>query len=256
MTGSTSSRTYLVSELADLARVTVRTLHHYDALGLLVPSARDPNGYRRYDQDDLLRLQQILVCREFGMPLERIRQLLDAPGFDRLQALVEQRAQIEKQIQGAHRILRSLDAAIETLKGESEMTPDQLFDGFNSQLYESEVKKRWGTTEAYKESSRRTSEYSKDDWHRIQSEDKELMERLAGLMDEGAQPTSRKARELALEHRLHIDRYYYPCSQEMHAQLAQMYTGDERFRANFDKYHSGLAAFLATAIQANLDDAS
>ena len=255
MTGNAADReSYLVSELAELTGVTVRTLHHYDHLGLLVPSQRSGKGYRRYSGDDLLRLQQILVCREFGMPLEKIRQMLDAPDYDRLEALIEQRRRVERRIQQATAILKSLDAAIRTLQGEKEMAPEELFEGFDPEEHTAEAEKRWGQTEAYKESARRTSQYGKDDWKRIQSEEKEQLNLMVSLMADGTAPSDSAATHIAEQLRLQIDRYFYPCSREMHAKLAEMYVADPKFTAHYEKHGKGLAAFLAAAIEANMTD--
>ena len=252
MTGDSNRTDYLVSELAELTGVTVRTLHHYDHLGLLVPSGRTRKGYRRYNDDDLLRLQQILVCREFGMPLEKIRQMLDAPDYDRLDALIEQRARVERKIQHASDILESLNAAIRTLQGETKMSPKDLFEGFDPSEHQAEAEKRWGDTEAFKESARRTSSYEEHDWKRIQNEEKEQLNRMVNLMAEGTAPSEPAATQIAEQLRLHIDRYFYPCSRETHAKLAEMYVSDPRFAAHYEKHGTGLAAFLSASIQANL----
>ena len=94
-------RTYQVKEVTSIAGISVRTLHYYDEIGLLVPSARSASGYRLYDDDDLLRLQQIIVSRELGLSLEEIRKSLDDPSFDRRQALLTQRAQLSQRAQQA-----------------------------------------------------------------------------------------------------------------------------------------------------------
>src|SRR5689334_2048585 len=111
----TTKRTYKVKEVARIAGISVRALHHYDEIGLLVPSGRTGAGYRLYDQDDLLRLQQIVIGRELGMPLEEIRRSLDEPGFDRRAALEKQRAELAVRAERATAMLRAVDQALAAL---------------------------------------------------------------------------------------------------------------------------------------------
>src|SRR5438552_18680098 len=175
-----AKRTYLVKEVAALSGVTVRALHHYDELGLLTPSGRSGGGYRLYDDDDLLRLQQILIGRELGLSLEEIRRSLDDPSFDRRRALVAQRAELEKRAQQAQAMLRAVDAAIALIDsrpsqdqnqptGET-MDMKQIFDGFEPAKFEAEAEQRWGDSDAFKESQKRTARYTKEDWQRLAAE--------------------------------------------------------------------------------------
>ncbi len=127
----------------------------------------------------------------------------------------------------------------------------EIFDGFAPEQYAEETKHRWGATEAYKESARRTKAYTDDDWRRIKAEDREILAQLADQLAQGTAPSDGAALEWAEKHRLHIDRWFYPCSHAMHTQLAEMYVTDPRFRATFEKYGEGLAEFLAESIRAN-----
>ena len=159
--------TYQVKELARLAGVTVRTLHYYDEIGLLRPSARSPAGYRLYDGDDLIRLQQILIGRSLGLPLAEIQRFLDRPGFDRLAALRAQREALVEQARSTDRMIRAVDRAIASLdgsaKGDFEMT--QLFDGFDPAEHQPEAERRWGNSDAYRESRRRSRDYTPEEWN-------------------------------------------------------------------------------------------
>ncbi len=249
-----------VNEVARIARVSVRTLHHYHAMGLLVPSARTKSGYRLYREEDLLRLQEILVGRELGMPLEAIKRSLDDPSYDRRAALEAQRRALSAQAERTTAMLRSVDAALAILSKEgdmnmavevSEQEMKALFEGFDPAEHEAEAASRWGTTAAYEESRRRTRGYGKADWERYKSEAEEILAEGARLLGTGAPPESAEATGLAERHRLSIDRWFYPCSREMHGRLADMYEADTRFRENIDRYGAGLTAWLAAAIRAN-----
>ena len=249
-----SDELHTVGEVAALARVTVRTLHHYDRIGLLAPSRRGDNSYRLYDYGDLERLRQILLLRELGFGLDAIGHLLDAAAYDRRRALLAQRELLRERQQRTDRIIRGVDRALTALEEGEPMDKAKMFDGledFDHERYEDEARERWGGTDAYKESARRTRRYSKDDWTRIKAEAEDVMARLAALLEEGAQAASGAARELAEEHRCHIDRWFYPCSHAMHAGLADIYTADPRFTEYFEKRDEGLAAFFREAILAN-----
>ena len=246
-----SDKTYRVKEVARLARVTVRTLHHYDSIGLLVPSGRTDSGYRLYSEDDLLRLQQILLGRELGLSLEQIRRTLDDPSVDREAMLLVHRDQLVKRFYDVAAMIRSVDQALETMKGGTDMEPEGLFEGFDPTEHQEEVRERWGDTNTYREAARRTKGYSREDWARIKSENKALMEALAAKLREGASTEDEEVVALAEKHRLHLDRWYYPCTHRMHAGLGEMYLSDERFTKTLARYGEGLAAFLAAAIRAN-----
>ncbi len=245
--------------MARIAGVSVRALHHYDEIGLLVPSSRTTAGYRIYNDEDLLRLQQILIGRELGMPLEEIKRSLDDPKFDRRAALERQRKEIAARAERAAAMLRAIDAALAALANKGEKTVKEmnenevsaLFDGFDPSQYEDEVKERWGSTDAYKKSAGRTSRYTKADWERYKAEADAIMTDAAQLFRSGVPADGDEAMAVAERHRLSIDRWFYPCAPEMHAGLADMYEADARFAENIDKYAPGLTNWLSAAIRAN-----
>jgi DNA-binding transcriptional MerR regulator len=242
---------YTVGELARLARISVRALHHYDEVGLVKPSGRTVAGYRQYTKKDLERLQQVLFYRELGFKLEDILKALDDPAFDRRKALVAQRALLAERVEQARALVALIDRTLRALDGETNMNDQDLFDGFDPAQYEEEAKQRWGHTDAYAESHRRTSQYTKDDWRRMGVEAAAINEALAKLSEDGVPPTDGRAMDLAENHRLLIDRWFYPCSSAVHLGLGDMYVADPRFAANYDKVRPGLAQYLCEAIHAN-----
>ena len=249
-----SEQLHTVGEVAALAGVTVRTLHHYDRVGLLVPSGRSENGYRLYEYGDLERLRQIRLLRELRFSLEAIGQLLDAPTHGRRSALEAQRDLLRERQERTERVIRGVDRALRAMEEETEMDRTEMFEGleeFDHEQYQDEVERRWGNTDAYKESMRRTRRYGRSDWDRIKAEGEAVVARLAGLMAGGAQAAGRAAMDLAEEHRCHIDRWFYPCSRGMHRNLAEMYTADPRFEEYFEKRAKGLAVFVRDATRAN-----
>jgi MerR family transcriptional regulator, thiopeptide resistance regulator len=247
-------RTYQVKDVTRIAGISVRTLHHYDEIGLLVPTARSPSGYRLYDDDDLLRLQQIIVARELGLSLEAIRKSLDDPGFDRRRALLTQRAQLTRRAQQAAEMIVAVDRALALMDArdkENSMDMKQLFNGFDSSKYEEEAKQRWGHTDAYNESTRRVQGYSAEDWQRFSAEQAGIYADAVAALQAGKPPDGPEAMAIAERHRLSIDRWFYPCSAEMHSALALGYEQDPRFAENIDKHGAGLTPYLVAAIRAN-----
>ena len=246
------ARTYRVKEVAELARVSVRALHHYDEIGLLVPSARSSNGYREYDEDDLARLQQILLGRELGLSLEEIRRTLDDPSFDRERALRDQRQALSDQLARTNRMLRAIDDALAAIskRGTHPMDAKTWFDGFEPEEYEAETEARWGTTDAYAESKRRTARYSTEDWLRFKTEQGAIYADLAKALADGCAPADERVLAIVDRHRDAIERWFYPCTRARHAALAKLYESDARFRANIDVHGDGLTDFLVAAIRA------
>ena len=252
------AKTYQVKELARLTGVTVRTLHYYDEIGLLRPSARSPAGYRLYDGDDLIRLQQILIGRSLGLPLAEIQRFLDRPGFDRLAALRAQRQALVEQAQATDRMIRAVDRAIARLDGsaQGDFEMKELFDGFDPAEHRPEAERRWGGSDAYVESTRRTADYTAEDWKTLKAEQDRIYADAAAALASGAAPNSDEAIAIAERHRLSIDRWFYPCSPFRHRGLAEMYEADARFRENIDRHGEGLTTFLAAAIRANTESAA
>jgi DNA-binding transcriptional MerR regulator len=249
---------FTVGELSRLTGLTVRALRHYDEIGLVRPSQRSAAGYRLYDDDNVLRLQQVAVLRELGVPLDEIGPALDAT-TDRAALLRKHRGALSERRTRIDAMLAAVDRALEALathdeKGRSVMQPEDfqaLFDGFNPADHEDEVRTRWGSTEAYKESANRTRTYGKPEWEEIHREADAVNVRLRELMQQGAAVTDPAVRAAVEDHRRHIDRWFYPCSLEMHRGLGEMYVADPRFTANLDKVAPGFARFLRDAIAAS-----
>ncbi len=245
-----------VGELSRISGVTVRTLHHYDEIGLVVPSQRTNANYRLYSDEDVLRLQQVLVFRELGMPLDEIAGVLDdATNANRAELLRRHREALVEKRGKLDAMLVAVDHAIDVLeKGTPMMTSDdfkKMFDGFDPAEYEQEAEQRWGNTDAYKESQRRVKSYGKAEWEQIGKEAAAINTRFLELMREGAAPTDPRVQAVVEDHRAHISRWFYECSKQIHKGLGQLYVGDPRFTKNIDKAGPGLAQFMSDAIAAS-----
>lgn len=245
---------YTVGEVARLAGVTVRTLHHYDQIGLLSPGRRGGAGYRRYGEPELERLQQILAYRRLGFPLEEIATMLASPASDPLGHLKRQHALLQERIGHLRRMVEAIEHAMEAYQMGIQLTPEERFDvfgDFDPDEYTVEAEQRWGGTDAYRESQRRTASYTKDDWQRIKTDSDAVYRALAEAMTAGVPAESSRATDLAERHREQISRWFYDCSYEIHRGLGELYVTDQRFTASIDRYAPGLATYLRDAIVAN-----
>jgi DNA-binding transcriptional MerR regulator len=243
-----------VGEVAALAGVTVRTLHHYDRIGLLSPSGRTTAGYRQYAPADLDRLHQVLLYRELGFPLEEVATLLDDPSADPEAHLRRQHRLLRDRLERTSAMVAAVEKEMEARSMGISLTPEERFelfgDGF-SEEYEAEAEQRWGDTEAWAQSQRRTSAYTKEDWVRIKEEGAEVERRFAEALRSGVPADSPEAMDVAEEHRQQIQRNFYDCPPAMHAGLGRMYVEDERFTAHYEQIAPGLAQYVSTAVQAN-----
>ncbi|WP_030845959.1 MerR family transcriptional regulator [Streptomyces sp. NRRL S-475] len=245
---------YSVGQVAGFAGVTVRTLHHYDDIKLLVPSERSHAGHRRYSDADLDRLQQILFYRELGFPLEEVAALLDDPDADPRAHLRRQHDLLTARIEKLRKMAAAVEHAMEARTMGLNLTPEEKFEVFGGkdpEQYAEEVEERWGDTDEYADSQRRTASYTKEDWKRIQAEAADWGERYGALMSAGERPTGEAAMTLAEEHRQHIRTWFYECTYDIHRCLGEMYVSDERFKAFYDALRPGLAEHLRDAIAAN-----
>lgn len=250
--------TYSVGQVAELAGVTVRALHHYDRIGLLRPSDRTEAGYRLYTAGDLERLQQILFYRELGFSLENIGEILRVPDLDPADHLRRQHQLLRERIERLQRMVTAIEYTMEVHRMGISLTPEERFEVFGDwspEDYADEADERWGHTDAYAESQRRVSHYNKEDWLRIKAEGADLDRRFASALAARLTPDSEQAMEVAEAHRQQISRNFYECSYEMHRGLADMFVADPRFRARYEEIAPGLAEFAAAAIRANADTA-
>ncbi len=243
-----------VGDVARLAGVTVRALHHYDEIGLLSPGGRTASGHRRYDEADLQRLQQLLFYRELGFGLDQVAELLDRPDADPVEQLSRQHALLEER---AARLAAMADAVARTIQARKtgvSLTPEEMFEvfaDFDPSQYADEAEERWGRTQAYQQSQARTSQYTKDDWVRLQAEAAEVNGRFAAAMAAGLAPDSTEAMDAAEAHRRQISRNFYDCGYDIHRGLAQMYVEDERFTKTYEDVAPGLARYVHDTVLAN-----
>jgi len=250
----TAAGIYSVGRVADLSGVTIRTLHHYDEIGLLSPGGRSDAGYRVYEDSDLERLQRILFYRELGFTLKEISTIIDDPNTDSMGHLRRQRGLLVERIERLGAMVDAVDYEMEARKMDIKLRPEERFEvfgDFRPEDHAEEAERRWGDTDSYKESNRRVSKYTKEDWLTLKAEAEDVQNRLAAAFESGLAPDNEEAMAAAEAHRQHISRWFYECTYEIHCGLTDMYVSDERFRSNYDTQTPGLAAYIKEAAHAN-----
>lgn len=251
---------YPVGAVARLAGVSVRTLHHYDRIGLLTPSGRNAAGYRIYTLPDLKRLQQILFYRALGFTLDDVAKILAGPGQDAAAHLRRQHRLLREQISRRRGMLAAIEKELEAGKMGIALTPEEQLEIFSTDKvsgeWAAEAEQRWGGTGAWTQSQRRATAYTKQDWLEIQAEADAINRGFAAAMTAGTPAADPRAMDLAERHRQHITRWFYDCTYEMHRGLAEMYVADERFTQTYDAIAPGLARYTHDAVLANADRAT
>lgn len=243
------ARAYTVQQLADLAGVSVRTLHHYDQIGLLKPSGRTPAGYRLYRQPELLRLQQILFYKGLDVSLEAIRQILDNPAFDPVAALQEHRRKLEHEAERVTQLLHTIDKTILKLtENDMELSDAELYEGFTqeqAERYPREAREIYDP-KLVEISEQRVRKMSKGEWQAVKAEGDALTRQLAELMDRD--PGDPQVQQGIARHHAWIEQFY-PASAELYRGLGQLYVENPEFTATYDRYRPGLAEFIRAGIE-------
>jgi MerR family transcriptional regulator, thiopeptide resistance regulator len=245
---------FTVGEAARLSGVSVRTLHHYDEIGLLVPNGRSGAGYRLYSAEDLRRLRQILLYRELDFSLDEIAEMLADPAAGTDDHLRRQHRLLRARKDRATALLSAVEREMEARKMGIALTPEEQLEIFGTDKmgeYEAEAEQRWGDTDAWQQSRRRTAAYTKADWIKIKAEADANIGGFAETLRMGAPADGALAMDLAEAHRRHISRWFYECDPAMHRGLAELYISDPRYIASYDEIEPGFSHYVHDAILAN-----
>lgn len=237
-----------VKQLARTAGITPRTLHYYDEIGLLKPTRVGENGYRYYGDDALLRLQQILLYRELDMPLEGIREILGRRDFDVPAALERHKGELRRRIQRLERLLGTVNATIDHLKGKSTMSTEGLFNGFSEEQqaeYEKEAAQKYDP-QVVKASNKKWKNYTPAEKQAVLAEGNAVYTAFLQSMPAGA--GSPEAQACVERWRRHMDSFWTPNLEQLLG-LADLYNEDPRFKANYDRLDPGLAEFVRAAVK-------
>jgi DNA-binding transcriptional MerR regulator len=241
---------YTVKQLATLGGVSARTLRYYDSIGLLKPSAYGDNGYRHYDDEAVLRLQQIRFYRELDFNLKAIAAIMADPRFDVLNALQAHRQALETRHGQLEQLIQTVDNTILHLKGVLPMSDKKaLFAGFDEEQqkeYEKEAEQRWGNTPAWAESQRRWKHYTAEQKEQIFAKGNEIHQRILENMAKGhASPAVQQA---IADWYQHLGNFYQP-NLEILRGLGHVYAEDPRFRATYESMHADMPDFMRAAIE-------
>jgi DNA-binding transcriptional MerR regulator len=237
---------YTVKTVSEMAGVSIRALHYYDAIGLLHPAGATEAGYRLYSEADMRRLQQILFYRELEFELREIAVILDGPGFDPKEALKSHRKVLRARKARLQALIQTIDRTLESLERGTHVEDKDLFDGFDPARYEDEARQRWGDTPAWKESEKRTRGYTKEDWAAIRKENREIVQAIAARMGKG--PSDPEIQRLVQRYRDHLNNRCYTCTWEIFRGLADGYVEDPRFTATWERIKPGMARFMQSAM--------
>lgn len=246
---------YAVSEVAAMAGVSVRTLHHYHEIGLLRPACVGENNYRYYGREELLRLQQILIHRELGIPLAEIGAILDAPGFDRLTALKSQRERIAQEAARSAEMLRTIDLTIAELEGDRAMKDTELYSGMvdptKQAEYEAWLEQKYGPEirEGIETSRRKMESLSQAEKDAMMSELKDIEQQLAKALRDGVPPEARSLDPLIEQHRAWVaSSWGRECPPATYAALADNYEHPD-FKTRYEAIEKGFSEYLCTAMR-------
>jgi DNA-binding transcriptional MerR regulator len=239
---------FTVKQLSSMAGVTPRTLHHYDEIGLLKPSRIGENGYRYYGEEALLKLQQILFYRELDIPLDEIKKIMGRCDFDVLGALQSHKDALSKQAVRIERLIQTVDNTIQHLKGKTKMSEKGLFEGFSEEEQEKYAKEaeQMYDPETVRESNRKWKAYSAAKKEAILVEGKAVYMDMVAAMPKGS--ASADVQAIVERWRKHMDYFWTPNLDQLLG-LAEGYSDDPRFKANFDKMHPNLAEFMREAVK-------
>lgn len=247
--------TYTVKQLARLSGVSVRTLHHYDEIGLLKPAFTGENRYRYYGREELLRLQDILFHRELGVPLAVIGRLLAGESGDRLGILTEHREMLAERVERFRQLLRTIDRSIAELKGEGTMTDKELYQGFSQEKqaeHEQYLVDRFGGAmrAAIDESRARFGRLSEEEQKEALAEGGRAELALVECFRGGAEPGAKEVAPLLDRHRAWIARMWGRESTPLsYAGLADLYVTHPGFHERFEGHAAGFTQWLSSAMK-------
>ncbi|WP_243525055.1 MerR family transcriptional regulator [Bacillus pseudomycoides] len=240
--------TMRVKEVADLVGISVRTLHHYDEIGLLTPAETTESGYRLYSNENLEILQQILFFKELGFPLKKVKEIINSPSFDKEEALQMHRKMLLEKRARLDKVIATIDKTIQHTKGEIEMTNKEKFEGFDfsHNPYEEEARTRWGD-EAVDKANKAATSMTKEKQEEFNNIYRKLAELRNGATDS---KEAQEAIQVWYEYLQNFGHY----SIEAFKGLGQMYVDDERFTKNIDQFGEGLARFMCDAMAIYADN--
>jgi DNA-binding transcriptional MerR regulator len=232
--------------------LSVRTLHHYDEIGLLKPAYIGGNGYRYYGQEQLLLLQQVLFFRNLGFELKKISEIVKKNDFDRIAALHSHRKMLMRELEKTTELIETIDNTIEHLQGKKKMKANQFFKGLNSpkqKEYEKYlIDSGRHTAEELGAGRKRLEKWQPEDWSKVQAEWDALLKDYVSAIEKG--PNSSEAFACVKRHLRYLDRFGIEAKKEGLPERASFYLGHPNWKKTFEPYHPKLQEFILAAMEA------
>ena len=245
---------YSINKLAKLAGISNRTLRYYDEIGLLSPKRTSSNDYRVYGQKEVDLLQQILLFRELGVPLDEIKNLIQSKEYDKTSALIEHLSALKAKREQIELLITNVEKTIAASKGEITMNDKEKFEGFKKNLvddnereYGEELRTKFGDA-IIDDSNAKVMGFTAEGYEETQKLSEEINILLKAAFEQG-DPSSELAQKVCALHKKWLERYWTYYSKEAHLGLAQSYVDDPRFKKYYDDIAVGSAEFLRNAIQ-------
>lgn len=242
---------YTVTKLAKLSGVSVRTLHWYDEVGLLKPAYHGANGYRYYEEKQLLALQQILFFRELGFELKEIGKILERSDFDTVIALRSHRKVLHKNLERTEKLIETIDKTIKHLEGRRKMKEQEFYEGFDrakQKEYEQLLIDRFGekVKQTFAECERNVKNWTKVDWDRSRKEFNAICGKLAKLMEKQYQASSKEVQEVIRQHYHFLKRFWTPTKESYPSHGRLIVETD--LRKAYEVFHPQMPEFLSEAM--------
>jgi DNA-binding transcriptional MerR regulator len=243
---------YTVKQVATMSGVSVRTLHFYDEEGLLKPAYHGANGYRFYEEAQLLMLQQILFYRDLGFELKQIKKILNRPDFDKVTALESHRKVLRRNLADTRKLIQTIDKTIQHLKGTKKMKSQELFDGFSPEQqakHEQYLVDRFGDgmKESITQSKARVKHWTKGDWEKSGLAFDGICKDLTKAISEKLPASANATQKVIRRHFQWIQQFWTPTRESYigHSQLIV----DSDLRKAYEKYDAQLPEFAAAAMK-------
>jgi len=241
---------YTVKQLATLSKVSVKTLHHYDRIGLLKPAYYGENRYRYYEDEQLFQLQQILFYKELGFPLNDIKRILSSDDFDILEALRSHRSTLTDGVIQHNTLIGVIDKTIKHLEGETMVKLEEIFEGFTEDkqhMYEEFLLKNGIKQDAINRSLEKTKDWSKEQWLDHKKKADQILSDLAASIDAGLSAGSKDVQALVRKHFDCVCNFWIP-NKDAYIKLAGFYGSHPGFVAFHENIHPKLLPFLTEAM--------
>lgn len=254
------SMAYTVKQLSEISGVTVRTLHFYEEQGLLNPSYYGANGYRYYEEKELLQLQQILFFKKLGFPLKQIGKILGRSDFDQLTALYSHKKTLTREWEKIGELLKTIDNTIKHIQGKKKMKDKEMFEGFNITLVKARKDQSYSAAEqlvveSVKHPTKNAEDVKKRGktyYDNVNKTAQTLFKEIIGCIERGLDPSSTEVQRIVKKHHAFVEQTSNT-TQEVYKAMAQLYVEHPEFRKQLDPYHPELANFMAEGMRVFAD---